>query len=141
MCVHTEATGYELEGVAKQSGGYIHLILTGAACLDACGKATDENGNGVMKPWYDVTDKDIDNILDATTWNYADLGYFRGGGYSSRFVTEAEMPCTLIRLNLVKGLGPVLQIAEGWTVHLPDEVSDKLWKRTDYSWPCTWYAP
>ena len=136
-----KATGYELEGVAKQSGGFIHLINSGAACLDACGKATDENGNGVMKPWYDVTDKDIDNILDATTWNYADLGYFRGGGYSSRFVTEAEMPCTMIRLNLVKGLGPVLQIAEGWTVHLPDEVSDKLWKRTDYTWPCTWFAP
>lgn len=130
-----KATGYELEGVAKQSGGFIHLINSGAACLDACGKATDENGNGVMKPWYDVTDKDIDNILDATTWNYADLGYFRGGGYSSRFVTEAEMPCTMIRLNLVKGLGPVLQIAEGWTVHLPDEVTDKLWKRTDYTWP------
>ena len=94
-----------------------------------------------MKPWYDVMDKVIDNILDATTWNYADLGYFRGGGYSSRFVTEAEMPCTMIRLNLVKGLGPVLQIAEGWTVHLPDEVTDKLWKRTDYTWPCTWFAP
>ena len=136
-----KATGYELEGVAKQSGGFIHLINSGAACLDACGKATDKNGNGVMKPWYDVTDKDIDNILDATTWNYADLGYFRGGGYSSRFVTEAEMPCTMIRLNLVKGLGPVLQIAEGWTVHLPDEVTDKLWKRTDYTWPCTWFAP
>lgn len=136
-----KATGYELEGIAKQSGGFIHLINSGAACLDACGKATDENGNGVMKPWYDVTVKDIDNILDATTWNYADLGYFRGGGYSSRFVTEAEMPCTMIRLNLVKGLGPVLQIAEGWTVHLPDEVTDKLWKRTDYTWPCTWFAP
>ena len=76
-----------------------------------------------------------------TTWNYADLGYFRGGGYSSRFETKAEMPATMIRLNLVKGLGPVLQIAEGWTVALPEEVSDKLWKRTDYTWPCTWFAP
>ena len=74
-------------------------------------------------------------------WNAADCGYFRGGGYSSRFLTEAEMPCTMIRLNLVKGLGPVLQIAEGWTVRLPDEVSDILWKRTDYTWPCTWFAP
>ena len=136
-----KATGYDLEGRAKEAGGFIHLINSGAACLDGCGEAKDENGNGVMKPWYDVTDKDIDNILDATTWNYADLGYFRGGGYSSRFVTEAEMPCTMIRLNLVKGLGPVLQIAEGWTVHLPDEVTDKLWKRTDYTWPCTWFAP
>ena len=76
--------------------------------------------------------------MGATTWNAADFGYFRGGGYSSRFLTEAEMPVTMIRLNLVKGLGPVLQIAEGWTVKLPDEVSDKLWKRTDYTWPCTW---
>lgn len=79
--------------------------------------------------------------MKATTWNAADLGYFRGGGYSSRFVTKAEMPVTMIRLNLVDGLGPMLQIAEGWTVSLPDEVTDTLWKRTDYTWPCTWFAP
>ena len=135
------ATGYELEGVAKESGGFIHLINSGACCLDASGEAKDENGNGVMKEWWNVTEEDQKAILDATTWNAADLGYFRGGGYSSRFLTTAEMPATMIRLNLVKGLGPVLQIAEGWTVKLPDEVSDKLWKRTDYTWPCTWFAP
>lgn len=136
-----KATGYELEGVAKEAGGFIHLINSGAACLDACGKATDENGNAVMKPWYEVTEADQEAILNATTWNAADYGYFRGGGYSSRFLTEAQMPCTMIRLNLVKGLGPMLQIAEGWTVKLPFEVSDALWKRTDYTWPCTWFAP
>lgn len=136
-----KATGHDIEGVAKEAGGFIHLINSGAACLDASGVAKDENGNGVMKQWFDVTDDDIKAIMDATTWNYADCGYFRGGGFSSRFLTEAEMPCTMIRLNLVKGLGPVLQIAEGWTVKLPDEVSDKLWKRTDYTWPCTWFAP
>ena len=136
-----KATGYELEGVAKESGGFIHLINSGACCLDASGEAKDENGNGVMKEWWNVTEEDQKAILDATTWNAADLGYFRGGGYSSRFLTVAEMPATMIRLNLVKGLGPVLQIAEGWTVKLPDEVSDKLWKRTDYTWPCTWFAP
>ncbi len=133
--------GYELEGKAKEAGGFIHLINSGAACLDACGQAKDADGNNVMKPWYEVTQEDQDAIMDAVTWNYADLGYFRGGGYSSRFVTEAEMPVTMIRLNLVKNLGPVLQIAEGWTVHLPDEVTDVLWKRTDYTWPCTWFAP
>ena len=136
-----KATGYELEGIAKESGGFIHLINSGACCLDASGEAKDENGNGVMKEWWNVTEEDQKAILDATTWNAADLGYFRGGGYSSRFLTTAEMPATMIRLNLVKGLGPVLQIAEGWTVKLPDEVSDKLWKRTDYTWPCTWFAP
>ena len=136
-----KATGYELEGTAKASGGFIHLINSGAACLDANGQAKDENGNGVMKPWYEVTEADQDAILKATTWNPADFGYFRGGGYSSRFVTEAEMPVTMIRLNLVKGLGPVLQIAEGWTVKLPEEVTEILWKRTDYTWPCTWFAP
>ena len=136
-----KATGYELEGVAKESGGFIHLINSGACCLDASGEAKDENGNGVMKEWWNVTEEDQKAILDATTWNAADLGYFRGGGYSSRFLTVAEMPATMIRLNLVKGLGPVLQIAEGWTVNLPDVVSDKLWKRTDYTWPCTWFAP
>ena len=135
------ATGYEIEGIAKEAGGFIHLINSGAACLDASGQAKDAQGNGVMKPWYEVTEADQKAILDATTWNYADCGYFRGGGFSSRFVTDAEMPVTMIRLNLVKGLGPVLQIAEGWTVKLPDEVSDKLWKRTDYTWPCTWFAP
>jgi len=139
--VKKAAGGYELEGKAKEAGGFIHLINSGAACLDANGQAKDTNGNGVMKPWYEVTEADQEAIMKATTWNYADLGYFRGGGYSSRFVTEAEMPVTMIRLNLVKNLGPMLQIAEGWTVHLPDEVTDVLWKRTDYTWPCTWFAP
>ncbi len=136
-----KATGYELEGIAKEAGGFIHLINSGAACLDANGQAKDAEGNSVMKPWYEVTEADQKAIMEATTWNAADFGYFRGGGYSSRFVTEAQMPATMIRLNLVKGLGPVLQIAEGWPIHLPDEVTDKLWKRTDYTWPCTWFAP
>ncbi len=136
-----KATGYELDGIAKESGGFIHLINSGAACLDACGEAKDEAGNPVMKPWYEVTGKDQEAILAATTRSAADFGYFRGGGFSSRFETRAQMPATMIRLNLVKGLGPVLQIAEGWTIELPGEVSDKLWKRTDYTWPCTWFAP
>ena len=134
-------TGYDIEGHAKAADGFIHLINSGAACLDACGEVTDKDGNPVMKEWYDMTEEDCDKILKATTWNYADIGYFRGGGYSSRFVTKAEMPVTMIRLNLVDGLGPMLQIAEGWTVALPDEVTDTLWKRTDYTWPCTWFAP
>ncbi len=134
-------TGYEIEGKAKDSDGVIHLINSGACCLDANGEAKDENGNAVMKPWYEVTREDQDAIMANTTWNAADKGYFRGGGYSSRFETKAQMPATMIRLNLVKGLGPVMQIAEGWTVGLPAEVSDTLWKRTDYTWPCTWFAP
>ncbi len=136
-----KATGYEIEGAAKAAGGFIHLINSGAACLDANGQAKDADGNGVMKPWYEVTEEDQEAILKATTWNAADFGYFRGGGFSSRFVTDVEMPVTMIRLNLVKGLGPMLQIAEGWTVKLPEEVNDILWKRTDYTWPCTWFAP
>ena len=134
-------TGYEIEGKAKEADGFIHLINSGAACLDANGESKDADGNNVMKAWYDVTEEDQDAMLKATTWNAADNGYFRGGGFSSRFLTQAEMPATMIRLNLVKGLGPVLQIAEGWTLNLPDEVSDKLWKRTDCTWPCTWFAP
>ncbi len=134
-------TGYDIEGKAKDADGFIHLINSGACCLDACGEAVDENGVHSLKPWYEVNEDDQAKIMENTTWNYADLGYFRGGGYSSRFVTKYEMPVTMIRLNLVKGLGPVLQIAEGWTVELPDEVTDTLWKRTDYTWPCTWFAP
>ena len=135
------ATGYDIEGKAKDSNGFIHLINSGACCLDANGAVKDENGNGVMKEWYNMTDADCDAVMANTTWNMADLGYFRGGGYSSRFETKAEMPATMIRLNLVKGLGPVLQIAEGWTLDLPEKVSDTLWARTDYTWPCTWFAP
>ena len=134
-------TGYDVEGKAKEADGFIHLINSGAACVDACGEAKDESGNPIMKKWWEMTEKDADACMAATTWPYADLGYFRGGGYSSRFVTKAEMPVTMLRLNMVKGLGPVMQIAEGWTVCLPDDVTHKLWARTDYTWPCTWFAP
>ncbi|MBQ2704831.1 MAG: L-fucose isomerase [Clostridia bacterium] len=134
-------TGYDLQSKAKESDGIIHLINSGACCLDANGEAKDNQGNALIKPWYEVNEADQKAIMENTTWNYADLGYFRGGGYSSRFETKAEMPATMIRLNLVKGLGPVLQIAEGWTVELPADVSDALWKRTDYTWPSTWFAP
>ena len=135
------ATGYDITGRAKESDGFIHLINSGAACVDANCRATDENGEPVIKEWYNVTEADIDSIMSNVEWCPADLGYFRGGGFSSRFVTKAEIPCTMLRLNLVKGLGPVIQIAEGYTVDLPDEVTDVLWKRTDYTWPCTWFAP
>ncbi|MCK0527729.1 L-fucose isomerase, partial [Anaerobiospirillum sp. NML120449] len=134
-------TGYELQGHAKDCDGFLHLINSGASALDFSCQARCCGGNRTIKPWYEMTDEDIKNCLDATTWNAADLGYFRGGGYSSRFLTDAEVPMTMVRLNLVKGLGPVLQIAEGWSVELPQEVTEKLWKRTDYTWPCTWFAP
>ncbi len=134
-------TGYDLEGKAKENGGIIHLLNSGAACLDACGECRDEDGNAVMKQWWDVTDEDIKKMTDATVWCEAGFDNFRGGGFSSHFTTRAEMPATMIRLNLVKGLGPVLQIAEGWTVKLPDEVSDALMERTNPTWPCTWFTP
>ena len=134
-------TGYKFEGKAKECNGIIHLLNSGAACLDACGECIDENGNAVMKKWWEVTDEDIKKMTDATVWCEAGFDNFRGGGFSSHFTTRAEMPCTMIRLNLVKGLGPVLQIAEGWTVKLPDDVSDKLMERTNPTWPCTWFAP
>ncbi len=134
-------TDYELEGKAKESDGIIHLLNSGAACLDASGVCTDENGNATMKKWWEVTEEDIKKMTDATVWCEAGFDNFRGGGFSSHFTTKAEMPCTMIRLNLVKGLGPVLQIAEGWTVNLPQEVSDTLMERTNPTWPCTWFAP
>lgn len=135
------ASGYDVEGIAKDNGGFIHLINSGATALDACGECTDENGNHLMKRWWEVTEEDIKKMTEATTWPAADNGYFRGGGYSSSFTTRAEMPATMIRLNLVKGLGPVLQIAEGWTVQLPDDVTKTLMMRTDPTWPCTWFTP
>lgn len=136
-----KATGYELEGKAAEGKGFLHLINSGAACLDACGEVKDADGNSVIKPFWEMTDSDQKACLDATEWCPADNGYFRGGGFSSRYLTRGEMPVTMVRINIVKGIGPVLQLVEGYTVNLPDEVSDKLWKRTDYTWPCTWFAP
>ena len=100
-----------------------------------------EKGEAVFKPFWQMEKKDIEATLRATEWAPADLGYFRGGGYSSRFMTRSEMPVTMIRLNIIKGLGPVMQIAEGYTVKLPEDIADAIWKRTDYTWPCTWFAP
>ena len=134
-------TGYDIEGHAKDAHGFLHLINSGATCLDGTGEANDEDGNAIMKPFWEVTEEDQKAMLDATTWNYADLGYFRGGGFSSRFTTRREMPVTMCRLNIHKGIGPTLQIAEGWTVALPREVDEVLYKRTDYTWPSTWFAP
>ena len=136
-----KASGYAVDGIAKENGGFIHLINSGATALDACGECTDENGVHLMKKWWEVTEEDIKKMTEATTWPAADNGYFRGGGFSSSFTTRAEMPATMIRLNLVKGLGPVLQIAEGWTVQLPDDVTKTLMMRTDPTWPCTWFTP
>lgn len=136
-----KATGYDLEGKAAEGKGFLHLINSGAACLDACGEVKDAEGNSVIKPFWEMSEADQKACLDATEWCPADNGYFRGGGFSSRYLTRGEMPATMVRINLVKGVGPVLQLVEGYTVNLPDEISDKLWKRTDYTWPCTWFTP
>ncbi|MGB4573208.1 MAG: L-fucose isomerase [Rectinemataceae bacterium] len=132
-------TGWKPEGAA--AGGFIHLINSGATTMDGTGAQRDKAGKPVMKRWWEVTPKDAAACLDATSWRYASLGYFRGGGYSSDFLTEGGMPVTMTRLNLVKGLGPVLQIAEGVTATLPGHVHDKLDLRTDPTWPTTWFVP
>jgi L-fucose isomerase len=131
-------TGWKPEGAAKD--GFIHLINSGATTMDGTGKQK-LNGKPAMKPYWEITPEEAGACLDATSWRYADLGYFRGGGYSSDFLTEGGMPVTMSRLNLVKGVGPVLQIAEGVTATLPDAVHDKLDKRTNETWPTTWFVP
>ena len=132
-------TGHVLSGLPAL--GFIHLINSGATTLDATGAMTDEQGNPTMKPHWEMTDKDVEDCLKATSWMPADRDYFRGGGYSSHFLTKGGMPMTMLRLNLVHGLGPVLQLAEGWTVELPQQVNDILDKRTDPTWPTTWFVP
>lgn len=132
-------TGWTPEG--KAAGGFIHLINSGAAALDGTAMAKNADGEAVMKPWWQMTDKDISECLKATDWCQANLGYFRGGGFSSHFKTEAEIPVTMLRMNMVDGLGPVIQIAEGYTVTVPDDVQNILWERTDPTWPSTWFAP
>lgn len=132
-------TGKKLEGLA--SGGMIHLINSGAASLDGSGRQSDETGKPVMKPFWDISQAEAKLCLDATTWMPANREYFRGGGFSSKFLTRGGMPCTMVRLNLIKGLGPVLQIAEGWTVDLDPDVHKILDERTDKGWPTTWFVP
>ena len=132
-------TGTDLSGAA--AGGFIHLINSGATTLDATGAMTDKDGNPTIKPFWEMKNEDMEACLKATSWMPADRDYFRGGGYSSHFVTKGAMPMTMLRLNLVAGLGPVLQLAEGWTVELDPKTHDILDKRTDPTWPTTWFAP
>lgn len=132
-------TGWKPEGVGKN--GFIHLINSGAAALDGTGAVLNEKGEHCMKNWWDMTDKDIEACLDSTKWCCANLGYFRGGGFSSSFSTKGVMPCTFARVNLVKGLGPTIQIVEGYTVELPENVNKILLDRTDKTWPSTWFTP
>ncbi|WP_094548509.1 L-fucose isomerase [Petroclostridium xylanilyticum] len=131
-------TGYELTGLA--ANGLIHLINSGPAALDGCGEQSID-GKPAMKPFWEITPEEAGKCLDATLWRPADMGYFRGGGYSSDFLTKGGMPVTMSRINIIKGIGPVLQIAEGYTVELPEEVHDILDKRTNPTWPTTWFAP
>jgi L-fucose isomerase len=131
-------TGYKPEGLAEN--GLIHLINSGASALDFSGRQSID-GKPAIKPYWEITDEEVKGCLEATSWDPANTGYFRGGGFSSEFLTKGGMPITVSRINLVKGLGPVLQIAEGYTVDLPDEVNIKLTDRTDPSWPTTWFAP
>ncbi len=130
--------GYELSGHA--AGGILHLINSGPAALDGTGEQHID-GEPAMKPYWQVTPAEAEACLDATTWHTSMVEYFRGGGWSTKFLTRGGMPVTMCRLNLVKGLGPALQIAEGWTVNLPPEVHFTLDERTNPTWPSTWFTP
>jgi len=125
----------------KAANGIIHLINSGSTTLDATGQQRDDSGNPVMKPFWKIKEDDVQRCLDNTLWPQGVREYFRGGGYSSQFKTAGEMPVTMSRINLVKGTGPVLQIAEGWTVELPDDIHEILDKRTNPTWPTTWFVP
>ena len=131
-------TGHDLTGLA--ANGLIHLINSGAATLDATGSQKID-GQSAMKPFWEITEEEAQACLDDTSWYPASVGYFRGGGFSSGFLTKGTMPVTMSRLNLIKGLGPVLQIAEGYTVDLPEDVHEVLNDRTDPTWPTHWFAP
>ncbi len=132
-------TGHAPQGVAKN--GFIHLINSGATALDGSGAAKNSQGQGCMKPFWEMTPEDVSACLKATDWCRANYEYFRGGGFSSHFRCQAEMPVTLLRVNVIDGVGPVLQIAEGSTACLPDEIHHTIDQRTDPSWPTTWFVP
>jgi len=131
-------TGKTLSG--RASGGIIHLINSGPATLDGTGQQ-EINGKPAMKPWWDITPQEAERCLDATVWRPGDTGYFRGGGWSTDYTTRGEMPVTMSRINIVAGLGPVLQIAEGWAVDIPEDVHETLDARTNPTWPTTWFVP
>lgn len=131
-------TGWKPSPEASQ--GFIHLINSGSATLDGSGQQ-QIGGKPAMKPFWEISKKEAQDCLDATTWYPSNKGYFRGGGYSSKFLTKGGMPVTMCRLNLIKGQGPVLQIAEGYTIDLPTEVNNTLDMRTDPTWPTTWFVP
>ena len=132
-------SGWKPDGI--MSGGAIHLINSGSCTLDGTGRQTSPDGKPVMKPFWEISNQEVDKMLDATTWFPANCEYFRGGGFSSHFLTVEGMPITMSRLNMVKGLGPVLQIAEGWTASMPAHVFDIINKRTDKTWPTTFFVP
>jgi L-fucose isomerase len=132
-------TGKELTGIAEN--GIIHLINSGSTTLDATGQQEDKDGNPVMKPFWEITEEEVQKCLDNTKWPQAVKTYFRGGGYSSQFKTKGIMPLTMSRINIVKGIGPVLQIAEGWSVELPEDIHAILDERTNPTWPTTWFVP
>ena len=134
-----KATGKELTGLAVN--GIIHLINSGSSTLDATGQMTDREGRPTMKPFYEMTQEDVEKCLGATVWHPAGREYMRGGGFSSKFLTRGDMPVTMCRINLIKGQGPVLQIAEGWAVSINEEIHKHIDRRTDPSWPTTWFAP
>ncbi|MCP4418376.1 MAG: L-fucose isomerase [Chloroflexi bacterium] len=125
----------------RSANGILHLINSGPATLDGTGQQQDQDGNPVIKPWWDITAVEANACLQATSWHASITEYFPGGGWSTRYRTAGDMPMTMCRLNLIKGLGPVLQIAEGYSVELPDEVHDILDERTNPTWPTTWFAP
>ena len=131
-------TGHKLTGEA--SGGLIHLINSGSTCLDGSGEQSVD-GKPIIKTFWDISENEAEACVKATEFCPADLGYFRGGGYSTDFLTKGGMPVTMSRINLVKGQGPVLQLAEGWTVEIPAAVHDKLDERTNPTWPTTWFSP
>lgn len=132
-------TGKELTG--KAAPGIIHLINSGATTMDGCGQSSDAEGNPVMKPFWEMTEEDEKRCLEHSQWMPADRDYFRGGGFSIHFVSRGDFPATMARINIVDGLGPVLQIAEGWVVDIDPEIHAVLDKRTDPTWPTTWFTP
>ena len=136
---YERVTGKKAEGMA--ANGFIHLINSGATALDCTGASKNEKGEGCMKPFWEMTEQDVNACLEATDWCRANYEYFRGGGFSSHFKTQAEMPVTLLRVSIAEGVGPILQIAEGYTATLPEKEHQILDNRTDRTWPTTWFVP
>jgi L-fucose isomerase len=133
-------TGHRLSGLADD--GILHLINSGPAALDWTGEQRGSDGKPACQAVWRNHPGRGERLPASHPLVRIRPGLLSPAAAGPRTSPRAATwPVTMFRLNLVKGLGPVLQIAEGHTITLPDNVHQTLDERTNPTWPTTWFAP